>query len=111
MYRRYEDELGVIHEFAPMNPVLKKATEIYGRDSQSLMAIEEMSELTKALSKFKRGEDDVDPIAEEIADVEIMLEQLKELYDCRDAVERWKDYKIKRLEARLEDSEKEKESK
>lgn len=26
-YRMYEDEEGVIHEFAPMNPVLKKATD------------------------------------------------------------------------------------
>lgn len=47
----------------------------HGTDLQQLVAIEEMAELTQAIIKFKRKEKH--NIAEEVADVEIMLEQLK----------------------------------
>jgi NTP pyrophosphatase (non-canonical NTP hydrolase) len=50
-----------------------------GYDSQALMCIEEMSELTKALCKLKRyGEEKQRlDVIEEIADVLNMVEQLK----------------------------------
>ena len=41
-----------------------------------MMAFEEMSELQKEMCKRFRGEKNDDHIAEEIADVEIMLDQL-----------------------------------
>lgn len=69
--------------------------EKWGVDSQLNMAIEEMSELTKALCKFFRGEEDIDNIHEEIIDVEIMIEQLKRIFKIG---EEWtntqKDFKI-----------------
>ena len=57
----------------------------YGADSQLDQTIEEVAELTVAIRKFKRNKgnnmnDKVSllyDLAEEIADVEIMLEQLK----------------------------------
>jgi NTP pyrophosphatase (non-canonical NTP hydrolase) len=81
--------------------IMNTAIATYGQDSQMLMAIEEMSELTKAICKYKRYGDNVDDIAEEIADVTIMLEQLKMMFDVYPEVEMNIDLKLKRLERRL----------
>lgn len=59
-----------------MKEVWKKAIEIYGKEKQLDMLIEEMSELTKEICKLKRGKDNHNQIVEEMADVYIMLEQL-----------------------------------
>lgn len=64
---------------------------------QKVVAIEEMTELQKELSKNMRGEENELYIAEEIADVEIMLEQMKILFNIDEDVEEMKEYKIKRL--------------
>ena len=40
-------------------------------------------------------------IAEEIADVEIMLEQMMVLHDCESLVAGYKKYKLDRLEGKL----------
>ena len=60
----------------------------YGDESQFSMAIEEMSELIQALEKHRRYKynseklDEVlDHVAEEIADVHIMLAQLIYIFD------------------------------
>ncbi|MSS42447.1 hypothetical protein FYJ27_01675 [Anaerosalibacter bizertensis] len=68
---------------------------------QKVVAIEEMTELQKELSKNMRGEENELYIAEEIADVEIMLEQMKILFNIDEDVEEMKEYKIKRLAERL----------
>ena len=49
-----------------------------------------------------RGKDNVANIAEEIADVQIMLEQMTLLYDCEHAVQANREYKLMRLESRIE---------
>ena len=88
------------------NLVIIKAVETYGGDSQVDMAVEEMSELIKALMKSRRDDVDIQEslhnIIEEIADVEIMLEQLKLIFNCFGLVEREKEFKINRLAERLE---------
>lgn len=81
--------------------IMNKAITTYGRDLQMLMAIEEMSELTKEICKYKRHGFYVDNIAEEIADVTIMLEQLKMMFDVYPEVETNIDLKLQRLEKRL----------
>ena len=82
----------------------------YGVSAQVDIAIEEMSELTKALLKNRRNCNDFDrrlilkdeilkyrdDIIEEIADVSIILEQLKIIYDCETEVKEQIIYKIKR---------------
>ena len=66
-------------------PVLKRALQTWGGQAQMLMVVEEMSELTKEILKnVNRGKDNVAAIVEETADVEIMLEQLKENYGIAD---------------------------
>lgn len=76
--------------------------ETYGQEHQCMIAIEEMAELTKELVKFERGFFNHNEIAEEIADVEIMLEQVKRIYGISDCVEQWKDEKLNRTQARLQ---------
>lgn len=69
----------------------------YGRKLQTLKCCEECAELIQALLK-----DDSKHIAEEIADVEIMTEQIKELNGIRDIVEQFKEMKIQRQLARMQ---------
>ena len=82
---------------------LQAAIDAYGTDNQTDVAIEEMAELTQALIHNRRGRPA--NIAEEIADVEIMLEQLKIIHCCADEVETQKDAKIKRLAFNLQSKE------
>jgi len=65
------------------------------------MVMEEMSELQKELCKNSRGKDNRLNIAEEIADVLIMLEQMVILYDCAEQVEDWHKVKVARLKKRI----------
>ena len=78
--------------------IYKKTIKRYGLRTQIDMVFEEMSELQKELCKFKRGKDTVTNIAEEMADVKIMLEQMELAFNIKDKVEFEKDLKIKRLE-------------
>lgn len=77
------------------------AADCYGEPSQINMAMEEMSELTKELSKRVRGEDNIYAISEEMADVEIMLEQLKHIFGNRSQVDIIRASKLDRLEHRI----------
>jgi len=91
------------------NDALKKIIDTYGNQSQIDIAIEEMSELTKALMKYRRmeaagsGNMDVwaDDVAEEMADVSIMLEQLKMIFKNEFSVDKYIDYKINRQIKRI----------
>lgn len=88
--------------------VLRQAIDTYGSISQEEMAIEEMSELTKAIVKRRRARDKdgyqraMSNITEEMADVIIMLTQLLMFYGNRKEVQRAVDEKVKRLAGRLE---------
>ena len=86
------------------NPVLKRALETWGEEAQMLMVVEEMSELMKEILKnINRKKNNIDEIIEETADVEIMLEQLKENYQIADKVIAYKEEKIKLIAKRLDD--------
>lgn len=78
-----------------------EAVRTYGKQSQLVMAMEEMSELTKELSKNLRGAANAAALAEEIAGVEIMLEQLKIIYCNRALVDRIRAEKLVRLSDRI----------
>lgn len=82
--------------------VIRKAIDTYGNDAQLWMVIEEMSELSKEICKFKRGKDNFLEIADEMADVYIMLEQLKRLCAVpQDLIQQRIDFKFDRLRKRL----------
>lgn len=58
-----------------------KAIQQFGANEQSLVAVEEMSELQKEILKnINRGENNRDQIKEELVDVLIMLKQLTLIY-------------------------------
>ena len=85
----------------------------YGTHPQIDVAIEEMSELTKALLKWRRAKGAEltaarDNIIDEIADVRIMCRQMEILFQAEYEVERRIDFKVdrqrKRLDARKEDA-------
>lgn len=95
-------------DYAERKYVYTHAIEKYGIKPQMLMVIEEMSELTKAICKFFRvpgylepDADIIDSIAEEAADVTIMLEQLCMILGIGDSVDGNIDMKVKRLAERL----------
>lgn len=97
------------------NPeVLEKAIKKYGVSIQSDMAIEEMSELTKAILKNRRiwrfGSEEelkkqVGNIVEEAADVLITVAQVIMMYDHEGKVQDIVDFKINRLRERLKKEE------
>ena len=86
----------------------EKFIKAWGREAQSRMAIEEMSELIKELCKLERTysfdkdktADTIKHIQEEIADVMNMMEQLELLYG-EEEVEMQRENKIKRTLNRL----------
>ena len=84
------------------NITLQLAIQVFGPDAQVNVAIEEMAELTDAICKLRRGRRTVENVAEEIADVEIMLEQLRMIYKCSDSVDAWKESKLQRLQKSLD---------
>ena len=57
--------------------VCREAIARYGKRHQMEKAVEEMAELTKEIMKNLDGAANMAHLCEEIADVEIMLEQLK----------------------------------
>lgn len=59
----------------------------YGDRNQMIVAIEELSELQKAICKLLRGGEDYASLAEEVADVVIMAEQLQMMFSLYFRVE------------------------
>lgn len=82
--------------------VLTAAITKWGDLAQVMMVFEEMSELQKELCKNWRGKDNIEEIADELADVEIMLKQLKMIFNIEDKVQQHRRFKLDRLAHRLE---------
>ena len=89
--------------------ICEECVKKYGVESQINVAIEEMSELTKALCKWNRAElpgetmELRDHVMEELADVIIMTEQLKIMFAAAD--EELKDhirFKLNRQKERMD---------
>jgi len=75
--------------------ILVAAIHYFGAREQENLAQEECAELIQAISKKHRGHKH--NISEEIADVEIMLAQLKLINKCSADVEAIKVRKVRRL--------------
>lgn len=84
--------------------VLRSALDTWGAEAQTLMVFEEMSELQKELCKHARGKYNWSAIAEEIADVRIMLDQMCILHHCEDAAEKYYSEKLARLRERVKEA-------
>lgn len=92
--------------------IITRAIDTYGYDAQLKVAIEEMSELTKAICKLWRADTEeeferrLEDVAEEAADVTIMVLQVASMAGGEE-VDRIMNEKLERLEARLDAKEKE----
>ena len=83
---------------------INKSIEKHGKQMQFNVCIEEMSELTKELCKSMRGLENEDKITEELADVYIMLENVKIICGIKDKdIQREVNFKLNRLEERMKD--------
>ena len=74
----------------------------YGQHSQLMMAIEEMSELTKEICKYERFKGNEAKLIDEIADVKIMVEQLEYILGVNKEVDARINYKLDRQMRRIE---------
>lgn len=89
---------------ANMREKMMQIADHYGYGGQSRQLIEEMAELTVAINKKWRDDTvGTESIIEEIADVEIMLEQIKYLLGCDWEVFKTKLTKVDRQIARIKD--------
>ncbi len=86
--------------------IIEAAIDRYGKEHQIIVAIEELSELQKELTKYLRGARNLRNIAEETADVRIMLSQLGFIFNNFESVTEWEGKKLYRLWERLDGKEK-----
>lgn len=79
------------------------AIRLWGIDAQIDMAVEEASEFIKSICKVKRTWHELEIVNffEEMADLEIMLEQMKQLFGCHSVVEEKKAKKLERLQKKI----------
>ena len=84
--------------------VWRESIEKYGKETQSIVCMEECSELIQAVSKRLRGKPGAtDNLAEEMADVTICLYLLKEMYGITDEqLEEWIARKTSRQSKRMQ---------
>lgn len=82
---------------------IRKISLYYGLEQQNEIAMEEASELIQAIQKCKRDASDVnvDNYCEEIADVIIIVNQLRLLADT-EKIDDYIEYKLKRQLERIE---------
>ena len=80
-----------------MQKEIRQIADHYGLNNQMMQTVEEMGELTQAIVKvFRNGLDNErDNLIEELADVEIMIEQLDYLLGDNQ-IEKIKEYKVNR---------------
>lgn len=82
----------------------KDALLAFGAERQIKKCVEELNELSVALLHNEGGKDTVDHVAEEIADVEIMLQQMILLLDCQDRVDKYRTKKLESLALKVKAS-------
>lgn len=86
-----------------MKEVEIEAIAKYGAVNQTMVAIEEMSELTKELIKCIRGQKNRNHLVEEMADVYIMLDQIQIIYGIEfNEIIKVMEEKVKRLKRRMD---------
>lgn len=88
--------------------VIARSVDHYGEEIQATVCMEECAELIQAISKMIRRNDELsekehDHLEEEVADVLICIETLKQIYSIPDLnIEEWIDRKQKRMINRME---------
>jgi NTP pyrophosphatase (non-canonical NTP hydrolase) len=86
--------------------IITESIQHYGKNNQSTVCMEECVELIQAISKAKRGKINRDNMIEEIADVLICIEMLKQMYMISDEkINKWIEKKQAREVKRISQKE------
>lgn len=82
--------------------IIADSIKYYGKELQSIVCIEECSELIQCISKELRNKSDISHLSEEIADVLICIKMLQLMYDIQDSqLQDWVNTKQKRIKERM----------
>lgn len=82
--------------------IVSDSIKYYGQYTQATVCMEECAELIQAISKELRGKHNEKHLAEEMADVLICIEILKQIYDISDSsIADWIKEKQKRIVRRM----------
>lgn len=81
--------------------IILSAISHYGEGYQVRKAIEELVELLNELTRYDTGRENLEHIAEEMADVTIVMWELTEVFGNEDKVAEEIDYKLNRLQKRI----------
>jgi NTP pyrophosphatase (non-canonical NTP hydrolase) len=86
-----------------MKSIYTDAVEFFGEEKQLYKTVEELAELQQAIIKFNLSDrNDLQKpfvnLIEEIVDVEIMLSQIKTIFNSENEIELYNYYKSKKLE-------------
>ena len=90
-----------------MKRVTEKAVNHYGNGHQVLKCLEEIGEFLQALGRYNNAEEGEpallakDNLQEEIADAIIMLQQMRLIYGLKE-IDWWINFKLERLEDRID---------
>ena len=78
----YEEQINILHQ--SINSLDSKQREIFSGFHNTVIVIEELAELTKELTKALRNKGDITGILEELADVSLGIDYVKEIFDITD---------------------------
>ena len=79
---------------ARRDEIYRAALDAYGAEEQRWHTVEELTEMLVALCHVRCRHDSITHLAEEIADAQIMLEQMALLYGCAELVEQYRAQKL-----------------
>ena len=82
---------------------LEKAVKRFGAEHQARKLCEECGELMTAVMHCLESRDSADHVAEEMADVTLMMVQMRIIFGVSEEdIDKWMAYKLERLRERLE---------
>ncbi len=82
--------------------VYQETIDLWGRKANINQAIQEMAELTVELTNIPRRRTSKEQVALEMADVEIMIELLKVMFNNKELFEKMKEKQIKKLQSQIQ---------
>lgn len=95
-------QMGIINTDAINKEIIEESIYVYGKELQSIVCMEELSELIQAISKEMRGRTNKNHLAEEMADVLICIEMAAQIYGIdADVLALWIEKKQQRIKERM----------
>ena len=98
------EEEGRKETYMDEQKILRQTIEAHGESTQLLKLMEEMAELQKEVCKYQLGAENLTHIAEEAADVLIMLEQLELMLGIGHMIAAQREWKLQRLQKTLNET-------